>query len=169
MEIQQTGDLPTMSQDARTVRRTRYLVAKTRSEQVPGVEVTVAVVGLKVVGVIGNGSTVLADLVQGMRPGVARLRSQAMPTANSKRRLESVVVGGTNAVELNDGSKVWKRVVLVDVRHDIQLASLAADVSNLCHDCRTEALLDLQVVVGKVRHPEVLTHRKQILPSGGRA
>ena len=39
----------------------------------PGVEITVAIIQVAVEGVIENGGAVLADLIQGMGPGVGKL------------------------------------------------------------------------------------------------
>src|SRR5262249_22225284 len=149
------------------MRRAGNVIVEACGEQVAGIEIAATVILLNVVGVICNCCAVLADLIQSVRPSVAQLRSQAVPGADPEDGLKSVVIGCASAVELQDGAVLmqWiciKDPVLVNVFHDIQLASLAAHISDLEHRGFTKALLDLQVVVVEIRGAEVLVDRKEI-------
>src|SRR5207237_3754271 len=91
------------------------------------------------------------------------LRTQTVKAAKSDGGLKRVVIRRANAVELNDRAKVGKGVVLVNVRNNIQLSCLTTNISKL-HNCRLpESFLELQVIVSKVGHAEVLAYRKDIL------
>src|SRR5437867_8267348 len=121
----------------------------------PGVIVTIAVIQLDIVRIIGNDRAVFADLIQGVRPGITELGSQSVPSADPEACLQSVIVGGADAVEHQNGAEVRKRAILVKVGDDVQLASLAADITYLKNSCLAEALLNLQIVVVEIRYAEV--------------
>src|SRR5262249_18074732 len=79
MKVPHTADLPTVSKDLRTMGRARNVIAEGSSKEVPSVEIGAAVIGFEVLGIIQNGSAVLADLVESVRPGVSELRSKSVP------------------------------------------------------------------------------------------
>src|SRR6266478_3639772 len=160
MEVHHTADLPAVDKPVGPATRGppgfRHVIREIRRKEVPSIEIAIAVIQLGVEGVIHDCCAVLADLVQGMRPGVGKLRTQAVPRSEPEGGLKSVVVGCTDAVELKDVAKVREGTILVDVGHQIQLASLAADVPNLPNNRVAEALLYLQIVIIEVRRAEVL-------------
>src|SRR5260370_25057168 len=110
----------------------------------PRVIVTVTIIQLYVVGVISNDGAILADLIQSMRPGVAELRAQSVPSPDAEGTLQRIIVRRAYAVELKDVAEVREvGTARVNVCHDIQLASLAADVAYLKYGGIAEALFNL--------------------------
>src|SRR5437899_3058212 len=95
------------------------------------VEITVAVIPLWIEEVIHDSAAVLADYVQCMGPSVCDLRTQSSPRPEFQDSLKGIVVRCANAGKLKNVAHVGERTAAVDVRHQVQLASLAADVPNL--------------------------------------
>src|SRR5262249_38107608 len=122
----------------------------------PGVIVAVAVIQLDIVRIIGNDRTIFADLIQSVRPGITELGSQSVPSTDPEARLQSVIVGGADAVEHQNGAEIGKCSILVKVGDDVELASLAADITYLKNSRLAEAFLNLQIVVVEIRYAEVL-------------
>src|SRR6266446_2506971 len=107
-----------------------------------------------------------------------------MPSSQTQRALQRIVVGVANAVELvhaavvrklrhklavssrlasngaNHCRSAWK---LINIQHDRELATLTADVAHLPH-CRTvaETLLHVEVVVEEIGCSEVLADPKHV-------
>src|SRR5882724_8388658 len=91
-----------------------------------------------------------------------------MPSAKSICRLEGIVVGCSDAVFLQDIAGIgklrikWTAPVCsrgVYVGHDVQLATLAAYVTNSDDRGVAEALFHLQAIVKKIRCEEILVDR----------
>src|SRR2546426_6002035 len=124
-----------------------------------------------------------------MGPSVSDLRAQPTPRPELEDRLKGIVVRCTDGVELKDvaemregschrhavkatyrkqsgrdGNSVGKW--LINVGHQIQLSSLAADVANLPNDRVPKTLLHLQVVIVEVRCAEILADRIGAEPLG---
>src|SRR5438270_12819159 len=100
-----------------------------------------------------------------MRPSVPNLDAKPAPTAKPLRRLQSVVVGRPDTILLQDVARIRvlsgerKDAVCVRriyVKHDVQLASFAANITHLEHRRTANALFYLQAVVEKIRCPEIL-------------
>ena len=119
------------------------------------VVIAAAVIELAVEGVVQNDGTVLADLIESMRPSVGKLRSQGAPASNAENGLQGVVVGRAGGVELQDVAEIGEGVVLIDVGHDIEPSSRAAHVAYLPEAHVPEALFDLQIVIVKIGCAEV--------------
>src|SRR5882724_11711832 len=88
-----------------------------------------------------------------------------MPATKSIRCLEGVVVGCADAVFLQDVAGIGKLRVKrmasacssrIYVGHNVQLAALAAYVTNLEDGRMPQALLHLQAIVVKIRSAEIL-------------
>src|SRR5208282_6044737 len=163
VERPQAAELPPVSQDLRTMRGTRNIVGPESSEVVPRVEVPATVLRLQVKTVQRNRAAVLRHLIQFVCPSVGELRSEPVERPHFQGRLQRVVVGCSNAVELVDGPDVGElraiRIELVDVQHHRQLTALAPNVTQLKHGSVAQARLNVQVVVVEVRCPEVLVYR----------
>src|SRR5215813_665846 len=102
MPVHQTGYFPALRQELRSARRCGNGVVDVRCKQMTRVVVAVAIIEFDVLGIIGDHGTVFADLIQSVRPGVSECRSQPAPRANSETRLQGVVVGSADAVELEN-------------------------------------------------------------------
>src|SRR5256885_647298 len=147
--VRQAAQLPAIDQLVGPSPRPSCLrqeVGDIRRKQVPRVVIPVAIVQLYVIGVIRNGGTILADFIQSVGPGVAKLRAQPVPRPDAKGALQRIIVRRAYAVKLEDVAEVREvRTARVNVRYDIQLASLASNVTNLKYGGIAKALLNLQV------------------------
>src|SRR6476646_881160 len=114
----------------------------------PGIVIPIAIVQLDVVGVVSDDSTILANFIQGMGPSIGELRAHPVPFPDLESALQSVVVRRTDAIELKDIAEILKvDTARVDVRNDIQLASLAANITYLKDSRIPQGLFDLQVEI----------------------
>src|SRR6266849_1579617 len=159
VEVPQAAHLPPVDKPigpSMGPRRLGHLVHQTCREEMPGVEVTVAVVQLEVRKVVRDDCTILADLVQRVGPGVAECGGQSVPRPESEGALNRVIVRSADAANQQYVAEVWNGTILIDIGDYIQLPPLAADVSNLENGGISEALFDLQAVVIEVGRAEVL-------------
>src|SRR5579859_3284664 len=159
MPVHDAADLPTVEYAAgpagSSPRGFGDVISQTNGEQVSCVEVAVAIVEQAIVGVRQDRSAVLADFIQGVRPGISELRGKSAPGPEPENVLQRVVVGRANGVELQNIAEVRVGAIRVDVGNDIEFASLASDIANLKYADISEALLNLQVVVEEVGRAEV--------------
>src|SRR5437016_624896 len=68
------------------------IVVQTDGEEMACIEVAVSVIRTLIKSIIQYGGTVLADLIQSMRPGVRELRAQAAPIPRPENSLQGIVV-----------------------------------------------------------------------------
>ena len=110
-----------------------------------------------------------------------------MPVTRAQRRLQRIVPGDADALELVDHAEVRELLKegprlllireasrirpvdetaqdrgLVDVPHDVETPSLRPDVSDLHNRIAAQRLFDVDVVAGHVRRFEVRADRKQV-------
>ena len=148
-------------------------VAEEADEGVARVEVGVAVVAEEVEVVLRERAAVGGDFVEGVRPGVGGGPREAMPVGDAERGLQSVVVGGGDALDLIDvavlrvGGEVRACELaggvggvdagggLIDVEQREEVAGLRAYVAELCDDVGGESVLELEVEVFVVGGAEV--------------
>jgi hypothetical protein len=88
------------------MRGARNVVCPVSSEVIASVKVAVTILLLQVEAVQGYNAPVFGNLVESVSPSIGKLRSQAMIGPNFQSCLESIVVGGSNAVELIHGADV---------------------------------------------------------------
>src|SRR5579864_2567820 len=174
VEGQETVHLPTMGQYLGAMRRTGNFPDKHSREIVASVEVAIAVFRPRVSAVNRDHTAVGGNVVERVRPGVFPLRAEAMPRPRAEGRLQRVVIRITYAIELVDVVEIRKRRIrpcrelseLINVQHDRKLVASAAHISYLEHCAVTEALLHVEVVVVKVRCPEVLANGEDVERGG---
>src|SRR6202034_329675 len=106
MEGHKAVDRPLMGKPSRAVRGTGNGPREGRREVLARVEVAVAVLSFRVGAVERNSAAISADLVEFMRPGVCDLRVESVPSTQTQRGLQRVVVRCADAVELVHRTKV---------------------------------------------------------------
>src|SRR6266576_638487 len=162
MEVPQTAYLPTIDEAFGPSMRPRslgHVVGNARGERVPSIVVAVAIVDFDV-GTVRDYGPVLADLVERVRPSIGELRVKPMPGAQPVDGLESIVVGCPDAVFLKDiagiGVLESELTGVINVQHDVQLASLTTHISNLENGGIAQALFHLEAVIVEIGSAEVL-------------
>src|ERR1700685_1661412 len=118
----QRAQLPSVRQPVGRMGGAGDLVGQERGESLPGIEIAIAIIGGNVEAVVGYSLAVFGHFVESMCPSISDLSAQSMPSPDLKRCLQSVVVGSTLAIHLQDGSKIRILCVvspiLVDIRPD---------------------------------------------------
>src|SRR5262249_58873392 len=89
----------------------RKNIVETYGKQMAGVVITVPIIEFGIKRVISYYRSIFADLIQGMSPNVGKLRAQTMPCPHPEGTLHGIVIGSTDAVELQDGAEVGKGII----------------------------------------------------------
>src|ERR1700756_2829149 len=104
VEVRDRADLPVIEnafcETGGRPRRIGNVIGEVNREEVPGIEVSVSVVEPYIREIIRNGSTILANFIKSMRPGICELRRESVPVSGTKNRLQRVVIRRADCVQL---------------------------------------------------------------------